>query len=199
MKIIQNFVFLLNTFLLISGNLQDSYSKLRFGYRLDRKMIDSYTEYSILDCVEECLRTTRCKSVSYYKGANYCEISYENETTAHDKYKEDKGWTYSEREDWDPKITGSCSEATCKIYQKCIPKSLGSYECVLSDCEIPPDVDGADMNSVERWDAIGIYRQLNIKCRDKYNLKGPGLLNCLSNGQWEIHLICGMKRRITSN
>ncbi|XP_062611247.1 uncharacterized protein LOC134273086, partial [Saccostrea cucullata] len=172
-------------------NFQNGYSKLRYGYRLDRKMIDSFTEYSILDCVEECLRTTRCKSVSYYKGANYCEISYENKTTAPKRYKEDTGWIYSEKEDWDPKITGFCSVAKCKENEKCIPKSLGNYECILSDCGMPPVVTGADSNSLERWDAIGIYRQLHLQCHKYiFKKKGSGMLGCSANGEWTIHLSC---------
>ena len=83
------------------ARLQDSYSKLQYGHRLDRKMIHSFINYSILDCAEECLRTTRCRSVSYYKGTNYCEINYENKSTASDRFLESQGWIYSEKEDWD--------------------------------------------------------------------------------------------------
>jgi hypothetical protein len=82
-------------------HVQDSYSKLQYGHRLDRKMINSFINYSIVDCAEECLRTTRCRSVSYYKGTNYCEVNYENKFTASDRFLESQGWIYSEKEDWD--------------------------------------------------------------------------------------------------
>ena len=83
------------------AHLPDSYSRLRYGHRLDRKMIASFINYSILDCAEECLRTTRCRSVSYYKGTNYCEINYEDKSTSSDRFLESQGWIYSEKEDWD--------------------------------------------------------------------------------------------------
>ncbi|XP_062593251.1 C-type mannose receptor 2-like [Saccostrea cucullata] len=133
----------------------------------------------------------RCKSVSYYKGANYCEIIYKNNASAPERYKEDKGWIYSEREGWDMKITGSCSKAGCKINEKCIPKSLGNYECILSDCGMPPIVRGADSGSLERWDAIGIYRQIHLQCHKYiFKKKGSGMLGCSLNGQWTINLTC---------
>jgi hypothetical protein len=83
------------------ANLQDSYSKLQYGHRLDKKKIDSLVNYSILDCAEECLRTPRCKSLNYHKGTNFCEINYKNKSSAAGKFLEDPYWIYSEKEDWD--------------------------------------------------------------------------------------------------
>jgi hypothetical protein len=91
---------LLSVLIHCHAHLQDSYTKLRYGHRLDRKMIDSFVGYSILDCVEECLRTTRCTSLNLYKGANYCEINYENKSTASDRFLEIPVWIYSEKGDW---------------------------------------------------------------------------------------------------
>jgi hypothetical protein len=99
------------------AHLQDSYSKLQYGHRLDRKMIDSFINYSIVDCAEECLRTTRCRSVSYYKGTNYCEINYENKSTASDRFLESQGWIYSEKEDWDSvSMMYACRLGYCKYF-----------------------------------------------------------------------------------
>ncbi|XP_061190965.1 uncharacterized protein LOC133199108 [Saccostrea echinata] len=176
--------------LLNAGHLQDGYSKLKYGYRLDRKMINSFTGYSILDCVEECLRTTRCKSVSYYKGANYCEINYENKTTAPDRYEQDTGWIYSEKEHWDKNITGACMNANCLDNQKCNSLPFGKYECIPSDCGIPY-VEGADINSSDRWDAIGIRRQMHLKCYKEFKQTGSGILSCPTSGIWTADLRCG--------
>ena len=85
------------------GSLKPGFSQLQRGHRLDRKLIQSFTELSFLDCVIECLVTPRCKSVNYFKGANFCEINYENKTTAETRYMESAGWVYSEKEHW-PKV-----------------------------------------------------------------------------------------------
>jgi hypothetical protein len=97
----QTLVLVMTILIYCHAHLQDSYSKLQYGHRLDRKMINSFINYSIVDCAEECLRTTRCRSVNYHEGTNYCEINYENKFTSSDRYLEDPYWIYSEKEDWD--------------------------------------------------------------------------------------------------
>ncbi|XP_062571324.1 ryncolin-4-like, partial [Saccostrea cucullata] len=101
-------------------------------------MIESYVNYSLLDCVEECLRTRRCKSVNYYKGANFCEINFRRNTTRPAFYRQAPGWLYTDIRYWDEVLAGSCAGSPCKNYEKCIPKPFGEYECVLSvrtDCK----------------------------------------------------------------
>ena len=44
--------------------------------------------------------TLRCKSVNYFKGANYCETNYEDHRSASNKFTSRTGWVYSERGDW---------------------------------------------------------------------------------------------------
>lgn len=83
------------------ADLRLGYSMLQYGHKLDRRMIKSYDKYSILDCVEDCLRTTRCRSINYYQGAHFCQINFENKTTVPDLYTEKPGWIYSDIEDWD--------------------------------------------------------------------------------------------------
>lgn len=85
------------------GSLKPGFSQLQRGHRLGGKVIQSFTELSFLDCVIECLVTPRCKSVNYFKGANFCESNYENQTTAETKYVEIAGWVYSDKEHW-PKV-----------------------------------------------------------------------------------------------
>ena len=48
--------------------------------------------------------TMRCKSVNYFKGANYCETNYEDKASAVDKFLTETRWVYSERGDW-PKVS----------------------------------------------------------------------------------------------
>ena len=85
------------------GSLKTGFSLLQRGHRLDGKLIQSFAELSFLDCVTECLMTPRCKSVNYFKGANFCESNYENKTTAETRYMDSAGWVYSEKEHW-PKV-----------------------------------------------------------------------------------------------
>ncbi|XP_048750884.2 uncharacterized protein LOC125662641 isoform X1 [Ostrea edulis] len=174
-----------------SVSLQEGYSRLRYGYRLDRKMIDSFVDYSILDCVEDCLRRKRCKSVSYYGGAKYCEINYENKTTAPNKYLESAGWVYSEREDWDKTITGPCAFSNCEMNQACQPLPFAKHKCVLTDCGIPK-MHRADMDEVGRWDAIAIGRMVHPRCinQDKH----IGRLLCSKEGHWIVDRNCGWSR-----
>ncbi|XP_048764963.2 uncharacterized protein LOC125672790 [Ostrea edulis] len=176
-----------------SVSLQEGYSRLRYGHRLDRKMIDSFVDYSVLDCVEDCLRRKRCKSVSYYGGANYCEIHYEDKTTAPNRYLESAGWVYSEREDWDKTITGPCAISNCEINQTCQPLPFAKHECVLTDCGLPY-IPEADMNSVERWDAIAVGRMVHLRCIDQEKQIGSGRLLCSTEGYWIADLICGWSR-----
>ena len=84
--------------------LQHGYSRIQYGHRLISRTIDTYGGVSFLDCVKECLVTTRCKSVNYFKGANYCETNYEDKASAVDKFLTKTGWVYSERGDW-PKVS----------------------------------------------------------------------------------------------
>ena len=82
------------------NTLQQGYSNLQYGQRMENGMINSYGEFSFLDCVKECLVTMRCKSVNYFKGANYCETNYEDKASAVDKFTTKTGWVYSERTHW---------------------------------------------------------------------------------------------------
>nr|XP_034317190.1 neurogenic locus notch homolog protein 2-like [Crassostrea gigas] len=174
------------------GSLQPGFSKLQRGYRLDRKLIQSFTELSFLDCVIECLVTPRCKSVNYFKGANFCEINYENKTTAETRYMESAGWVYSEKEHWPKELAGACSNSTCEINQTCKHKRYSEdkfFECVLSDCGIP-DQNGINLSSIKREDAIGIHRRIHASCADGYSQSGSGQLNCQSNGEWKYNIVC---------
>ena len=80
--------------------LKQGYSRIIYGHRLDGKTISSFAPISFLDCVEECLVRNRCQSVSYFKGANYCEIKYKDKLTAASSYQELAGWVYSEKGHW---------------------------------------------------------------------------------------------------
>ena len=83
--------------------LKQGYSQIFYGHRLDGKTISSFAPISFLDCVEECLLRNRCLSVSYFKGANYCEIKYTDKLSAKSSYQEQAGWVYSEKGHW-PKV-----------------------------------------------------------------------------------------------
>ncbi|XP_052679667.1 uncharacterized protein LOC128160396 [Crassostrea angulata] len=184
--------FLISVLVPCYGSLQPGFSKLQRGHRLDRKLIQSFTEVSFLDCVIECLVTPRCKSVNYYKGANFCEINYENKTTAETRYMESAGWVYSEKEHWPQELAGACSNSTCGINQTCKHKRYSQdkfFECVLSDCGIP-DLKGIDLNTTRREDAIGIHRRIHASCADGYSQSGSGRLNCQSNGEWKSDIVC---------
>ena len=80
--------------------LQYGYSRIQYGHRLDSRTIDTFGGVSFLDCVKECLVTTRCKSINYHKGANYCETNYEDQRSASNKFTTRTRWLYSEKGDW---------------------------------------------------------------------------------------------------
>ncbi|XP_055999169.1 fibrinogen C domain-containing protein 1-like [Ostrea edulis] len=185
----QTLVLVMNVILYCDARFQESYSKLQYGYRLDRKTITSFVEFSILDCAEECLKTTRCKSVSYYKGANFCEINYENRFSARDRFVESPGWTYSEKEDWDIGMVSFCSASNCSINEKCKPLPVAKFECVLSDCGIPSQ-EGVNLSSVGRWDGIGIQRFMTLDCYQNYIQSGSRMFVCTQHGQWTTKLKC---------
>nr|XP_034315276.1 neurogenic locus notch homolog protein 2 [Crassostrea gigas] len=173
-------------------SLKPGFSKLQRGHRLDRKLIQTFTEVSFLDCVTECMVTPRCKSVNYFKGANYCEINYENKTTAETRYVDNAGWVYSEKEHWPKELAGSCSNSTCEINQTCKHKRYSEdkfFKCVLSDCGIP-DIKGINLSSIKREDAIGLHRRIHASCFEGYNQSGSGPLICQSNGEWKYDIVC---------
>uniref|UniRef100_A0A8W8MKL8 Uncharacterized protein n=1 Tax=Magallana gigas TaxID=29159 RepID=A0A8W8MKL8_MAGGI len=173
-------------------SLQSGFSQLQRGHRLDRKLIQSFPGLSFVDCVIECLVTPRCKSVNYCKGANFCEINYENKTTADNKYMDNAGFVYSEKEHWPKELAGACSNSTCEINQTCKHKRYSAdkfYECVLSDCGIP-DQKGINLSSIKREDAIGLHRRIHASCADGYSQSGSGRLNCQSNGEWKYNIVC---------
>nr|XP_034316460.1 uncharacterized protein LOC109621178 [Crassostrea gigas] len=174
------------------GSLKPGFSQLQRGHRLDRKLIQSFTELSFLDCVIECLVTPRCKSVNYFKGANFCELNYENKTTAETMYMDNAGWVYSEKEHWPKGLAGACSNSNCQLNETCKHKRYSAdkfFECVLSDCGIP-DLKGIDLNTTRREDAIGIHRRIHASCADGYSQSGSGRLNCQSNGEWKYDIVC---------
>lgn len=86
-----------------SCNLRPGFSQIQHGYRLDGRIINSFTEFSFLDCVMECLVTARCVSVNYYKVANFCEMNYMNKISAEDQFATVAGCVYSEKNHW-PKV-----------------------------------------------------------------------------------------------
>lgn len=83
------------------GRLKPGFSQLQRGHRLNRKLIQSFTELSFLDCVFECMVTPLCKSFNYFKGANFSEVNYRNKTTA--ETVDSAGWVYSKKGHW-PKV-----------------------------------------------------------------------------------------------
>uniref|UniRef100_A0A8W8NY77 Sushi domain-containing protein n=1 Tax=Magallana gigas TaxID=29159 RepID=A0A8W8NY77_MAGGI len=152
-------------------------------------MITSFDKYSILDCVEDCLRTTRCRSINYCQGAHFCQTNFENRTSVPELYIEKPGWIYTDIEDWDKKIAGACSRSSCRINEKCIPQPFDQFTCVISDCGVPKG-EGFSMEHVREWDAIGITRRMQITCADKHNQLGSERFVCRSNGTWRSDLSC---------
>uniref|UniRef100_A0A8W8MHV5 C-type lectin domain-containing protein n=1 Tax=Magallana gigas TaxID=29159 RepID=A0A8W8MHV5_MAGGI len=179
-------------FVRCNGSLQPGFSKIQRGYRLDRKLIQSFAQLSFLDCVIECLVTPRCKSVNYFKGANFCETNYENKTTANTRYENSAGWVYSEKEHWPKDLAGACANSNCQINQTCKHKKYSvdpTNECVLSDCGIPARTD-IDLSTTKREDAIGIHRRIHASCFDGSYQFGSGRLICQSNGEWKYDIHC---------
>uniref|UniRef100_K1RHX4 Sushi domain-containing protein n=1 Tax=Magallana gigas TaxID=29159 RepID=K1RHX4_MAGGI len=145
-----------------------------------------------MDCVEDCLRTTRCRSINYYQGAHFCQTNFENRTTVPELYIAKPGWIYTDIEDWDKKIAGACSRSSCRINEKCIPQPFDQFTCVISDCGVPKG-EGFSMEHVREWDAIGISRGIHITCADKHNQLGSERFVCRSNGTWRADLSCPEK------
>lgn len=96
---------LINLIVQCSSNLHPGFSRLEQGHRLDGSVINSFPEFSFLDCVTECLVSPRCASVNYFKGANFCELNYKKKQTAYTKFTESPGWVYSDRDHWPEVIT----------------------------------------------------------------------------------------------
>ncbi|XP_052693429.1 uncharacterized protein LOC128171698 [Crassostrea angulata] len=185
-------------FVRCDGSLQPGFSKIQRGYRLDRKLIQSFAQLSFLDCVIECLVTPRCKSVNYFKGAIFCETNYENKTTANTNYENSAGWVYSEKEHWPKDLAGACANSNCQINQTCKHKKYSmdpTNECVLSDCGIPARTD-IDLSTTKREDAIGIHRRLHASCFDGHYQFGSGRLICQSNGEWKYDIHCEQREWI---
>ncbi|XP_052693402.1 uncharacterized protein LOC128171663 [Crassostrea angulata] len=191
-QLYQLFFVLVLTFHTCRADLKHGYSMLQYGHKLERRMITSYDKYSILDCVEDCLRTTRCRSINYCQGAHFCQTNFENRTTVPDLYIEKPGWIYSDREDWDKKITGACSNSSCEINEKFQLKPFQQFTCVISDCGIPT-AESLSMRDVREWDAIGINRRIHITCADGFEQQGSGKFVCRPDGVWKSDLTCSFK------
>ena len=84
-----------------SADLRRGYSLLQRGQRLEKRLITNLGGISFLDCVEECLRRTRCLSVNYFQPAHFCEVNYKKKESLPEFYFVKAGWYYSERDDWD--------------------------------------------------------------------------------------------------
>lgn len=178
-----------------SCNLQSGFSQLQREHRLDRSMINSFSEFSFRDCVTECLVTPRCASVNYFKGANFCELNYEKKQTAYTKFTESPGWVYSEKDHWPEELAGACSKSNYSLNEKCVHTKYTEekfFQCVISDCGLP-NRTGIDLSRTKREDAIGIHRWLHATCSDGYFQFGSGRLICQSNGQWKYDILCEKK------
>lgn len=92
---------LFNLFVHCSSSLHPGFSQLQYGQQLDGSVINSFPEFSLIDCVTECLVTPRCVSVNYCTGAKFCEINYQRKSET--KYVMSAGWVYSEKDHW-PKV-----------------------------------------------------------------------------------------------
>lgn len=100
-------IFFLCSLLLIisecSKSLLPGFSQIQYGHRLDGSMVNSFPEFSFIDCVIECLVTPRCISVNYCTGAKFCEINYGDKVTPGTKSSNISGWIYSDMTQW-PKV-----------------------------------------------------------------------------------------------
>ena len=70
------------------ADLKRGYSLLQRGHRLEKRLITNLGGFSFLDCVEECLRTTRCLSVNYFQPAHFCEVNFEKKESLPHLYLE---------------------------------------------------------------------------------------------------------------
>ncbi|XP_052691246.1 uncharacterized protein LOC128169121 [Crassostrea angulata] len=185
------------------GSLKTGFSLLQHGHRLDGKLIQSFAELSFLDCVTECMMTPRCKSVNYFKGANFCESNYENKTTAEKRYMESAGWVYSEKVHWPKPSLTVCSACVLRLVMRVALDIDLSFTIWLELVQTQPvksarNVDTRDIlkiNSLNVFiifceDAIGIHRRIHASCADGYSQSGSGRLICQSNGEWKYDIVC---------
>ncbi|XP_061166293.1 macrophage mannose receptor 1-like [Saccostrea echinata] len=69
---------------------------------------------------------------------------------------------------------------------------MDTLQCTVSDCGVPV-ILRADMNSVERWDGIGVERRMRLQCLSPYSRKGSGVILCQKDGQWKTDILCGFE------
>nr|XP_022311440.1 uncharacterized protein LOC111116744 [Crassostrea virginica] len=172
-----------------AADLKRGYSLLQRGYRLEKRLITNLGGISFLDCVEECLRTTRCLSVNYFQPAQFCEVNFESKDSVPKLFLTKTGWFYSERIDWDKDMTGPCSRSNCLVNEKIVPTSLGQCTCKVSDCGIPVN-EGYSLETVQDGDGIGISKKMHVTCLEGFEKQGSGLFTCQSDGFWKADLQC---------
>lgn len=86
-----------------------AFFQIQYGHRLDGSVVNSFPEFSFIDCVIECLVTPRCISVNYCTGAKFCEINYGDKVTPGTKSSNVSGWIYSDMTQWPKVIIVQCS------------------------------------------------------------------------------------------
>nr|XP_034322070.1 uncharacterized protein LOC117688290 [Crassostrea gigas] len=186
---------LIDLFVQCSSNLHPGFSRLEQGHRLDGSVINSFPEFSFLDCITECLVTPRCASVNYFKGANFCELNYKRKQTAYIQFTESPGWVYSEKDHWPKELAGDCSNSNCSLNEKCVHDKYRKethLKCVTSDCGIPRR-QGLVLTPTKYEDAIGIHRRIHATCSVGYFQLGSGRLTCQLNGEWKYDILCEEK------
>lgn len=73
---------------------QDGFDNLIWNKRLSSFIIRRVIDTNFYECVKECLKTTRCKSINYAKKFPVCELNYQTDETKLQEFKDEIGFVY---------------------------------------------------------------------------------------------------------
>ncbi|XP_050419083.1 uncharacterized protein LOC126832373 isoform X2 [Patella vulgata] len=137
---------------------------------------------SLMKCMSDCLRRTRCKSFNYYLLTSTCELNDRQAVTL-SELRTESSVLYGSAVDIPQIIAGVCANHQCTFPSECTEQRNGTTSCDIVDCGSPPVISNStamfDTNNIP----IDIDTILSYTCHSDYYPAGEQ--KCLPNGTWE--------------
>ncbi|XP_045202099.2 uncharacterized protein LOC123555556 [Mercenaria mercenaria] len=135
---------------------------------------------SLQDCMNECDRRSRCKTIMFRRGMGHCSLK-ENVVVSSLRDIEPL-CMYLKKTDWLPSYLGPCNQSQCGETEKCVKSKENPkiFRCLKSECRQPTYIAQTYLTSNKK--SVGSVNR--YKCKSGYTGFGAASITCKDDATW---------------
>ena len=153
--------------------------ELKEDWCVDLNVFRTFTDVTLYECADECMRRTRCLSFLYHSDMKFCMLRSEAEVIPPSIAGLYRLCLSSDIMTWNLAVIGPCATRPCDRKSRC-ESNYASFTCVVSECLHPlPMPDSKLVSSMMTVGSRNLYF-----CLHQYTVVGNRVITCTDSGTW---------------